>query len=1423
MGRHHSTSRMKSRRKKTILNIERLELRALLTSAPITGFGINGDSLSDEYLHETYDYSRNWNELLSDLKGVNFGAKGDFFEPRRNGSFEYNWARYAGTSSTLLQTGQHTGLAAQINQGKVSHAILAIGQNDYAPWTDAYINIAFGLWSAADIKSYADSVVANITTALTTLYETNVHLVMSNIVDYGIAPVTRENYTPAQRDAATNAILAVNQRLAVLADSLNVPLIDLNGVAQKFYGTSSNPTDSWRIGGVRINNVAGVDSTNAFVDDGIHPHTVVQAQMANTFLTAFNVAYGTPVDLFTERQSVEAAGLTFSSNTLNYDPVPFIKRPNNSAPVITGVGGAAVPYTRNAPAVPVATAAVVNDADNLNFAVGTLTARISNNATASDRLSIANVGNGAGQIGVNGSNVSYGGTVIGTFSGGDGSNPLQILLNAKADKVAVQALVRRISFNTAGSSTSNATRTVSFTLADGDGGVSTAVSQDVTISDGGNRAPVLDATANPTLGSLLEGATNPSGISVAAMVVNGSITDADGAAVEAIAITALNSSLGTWQYRLSGGMTWLSIDAPSINSQTNELALLLGSTAQLRLLPFANLNGLLSNGITFRAWDMSHGSEGEYVILASTGGATAFSSASDTVAIEVQAVNDAPSFRAGDGTVFTDVGSSDVAFSAALQPDGKVVFAGYSSGGINLDFALVRYNADGSLDDSFGNGGMVTTDLERETNEARSIKIQNDGKLIVGGYTYSSDTHDFALVRYNTDGSLDTSFGTGGIVITDFGDSDWLWSTAIQVDGKIVIGGYTESLDVDRFVLARYSIDGTLDQAFGNGGIVTTEVDSGASYGYSVAIQPDGKILLAGEAFRANQYDFALVRYNSNGSLDNGFGTNGKVLVDIGFQDKTGSMVVQPDGKIVVAGRDVSDFVILRFNIDGTLDSAFGNGGKVITDFGGMSDYAYSVMLQSDGKIIAAGDSNSFGLQQVSFVMARYTPNGSLDMNFGNDGKVILTGDTYGTGFSGVLQPDGRIVFGGMTSIETTADFHAMRYNADGSPDKTFGTSPSTLGSSISYSENASPVVLDSDVSISDPELSAANNFNGATLTLARSGGANPQDLFSATGTLGALSQGANLIVGGSVIGTVTTNSGGLLKLTFNAGATNVLVNSAMRQIAYANASDAPPNSLEIDWSFSDGNSGSQGTGGALAATGKTTINIDSVPDPPVARNNLFGVKKDRPTELDVLGNDFDPDGAVTLTILRVGTPVGGSVRILENGRLLFTPDSGYIGKATFNYAVIDNTGLESNTADVTIQVADTPYQNPNNQYDVDGDLTISPLDVLAIVNLLNSQGASLPVEGLPGPPNFVDVNGDNRVDPLDVLELINRINSQGNGQGNGEGESPLGTPLPAYAWYGPLQATSDRSDDDSKRLAERTWKDPDLVDCVLAELAYLI
>jgi hypothetical protein len=148
---------------------------------------------------------------------------------------------------------------------------------------------------------------------------------------------------------------------------------------------------------------------------------------------------------------------------------------------------------------------------------------------------------------------------------------------------------------------------------------------------------------------------------------------------------------------------------------------------------------------------------------------------------------------------------------------------------------------------------------------------------------------------------------------------------------------------------------------------------------------------------------------------------------------------------------------------------------------------------------------------------------------------------------------------------------------------------------------------LDSDAVVLDPELSSSN-FSGATLTLARSGGANSQDLFSATGTLGALTQGGNLVVDGTMIGTVTTNSSGTLVLTFNSTATNALVNSAIQQIAYANSSDAPPSNVQINWTFSDGNNGAQGTGGALTATGNVVVNITAVNDAPTLNTVTTGL-----------------------------------------------------------------------------------------------------------------------------------------------------------------------------------------------------------------------
>ncbi len=888
-------------------------------------------------------------------------------------------------------------------------------------------------------------------------------------------------------------------------------------------------------------------------------------------------------------------------------------------------------------------------------------------------------------------------------------------------------------------------------------------------------APILDASASPSFGSVLEDAPDPSEMTIAAIVTDGSITDPDGTALEAIAITSLNTNLGNWQYRLEGSSTWLTINASLINSQTNELALLLGPTAQLRLLPFVDLNGSLSDGITFRAWDMSNGSQGQYVILSNTGGNTAFSTERDTVRVSVSKSNDPPTFRAGAGKVVTDLGStSDIAYSVAVQPDGKIIIAGLTNNSDNTDIALVRYLPNGSLDLDFGNGGKVTVGFGMSYDHGQSLALQPDGKIVVAGYKVEGIHSDFVLLRFDVNGTLDSTFGTNGKVITDFGTgNDEGQSVTIQPDGKIVVAGYNSS----DFALARYLSDGSLDLGFGTSGKVTTDFGS-SDEAYGVTMQSDGKILLAGRRYGTGGKGIALARYHADGSLDTSFGVGGLVTTSVGtVGDAAYSIALQSDGKIVVGGRShngtANDFVLLRYSTDGVLDPQFGTEGKVITDIAQDSDIGFSLAIQRDGKILLGGSIYNGNASEMAIV--RYHADGTLDSAFGNSGKVITSIGANGSQAWGIsVQLDGKILLVGSSSSGMNSDIALVRYKENGSLDTRFASPKNTLGDTVLYTEGSSPVILDDNVSVFDAELSSANDFSGAVLTLERSLGANSQDLFSATGTLGVLVQGHGLVVSGNTIGNVTTNSGGRLILTFNHQATGALVDATMRQIAYSNASSNPPDSVEIRWIFNDVNDGSQGSGGIMSVADSVIVNITNRNDAPIANPDTFIVKKNSSQLLDVLGNDVDLDGTLNpASVVIKNSPFGGTATAQANGKILFAPTPGFVGNASFRYAVSDNEGKESNSAEVTVQVVESPYQNPKNKYDVDDDQYVSPLDVLVVVNLINAKGPSLPVDGLPGPPNYVDVNGDNRVDPLDALEVINYINLRDFGTGEGEAVLP--------------------------------------------------
>jgi uncharacterized delta-60 repeat protein len=324
-----------------------------------------------------------------------------------------------------------------------------------------------------------------------------------------------------------------------------------------------------------------------------------------------------------------------------------------------------------------------------------------------------------------------------------------------------------------------------------------------------------------------------------------------------------------------------------------------------------------------------------------------------------------------------DAGQNSNAYALAIQRDGKLVAAGYEDDSDRFPFALVRYNANGTLDGSFGRGGKVRTLLGSNA-VAYALAIQQDGKLVAAGVAYSSGNRsNFALVRYNANGTLDRSFGRGGKVMTSMGGVGWGASAlAIQQDGKLVAAGSSGH----RFALVRYNANGTLDRSFGRGGKVMTSVGAGGRAS-ALAIQQDGKLVAAGHSTGGNGFKagLALVRYNPNGTLDGSFGQGGKVTTP-SWHSNASALAIQPDGKLVAAG--TRGFALVRFNPNGTLDRSFGRGGTVMSIGSGAND-ADALAIQQDGKLVAAG-----GGSRGTFALVRFNPNGTLDRSFGRGGRV---------------------------------------------------------------------------------------------------------------------------------------------------------------------------------------------------------------------------------------------------------------------------------------------------------------------------------------------------------------------------------------------------------------------------------------------------
>src|SRR5437867_955577 len=414
--------------------------------------------------------------------------------------------------------------------------------------------------------------------------------------------------------------------------------------------------------------------------------------------------------------------------------------------------------------------------------------------------------------------------------------------------------------------------------------------------------------------------------------------------------------------------------------------------------------------------------------------------------------------------------------------------------------------AGGDLDPTFGTGGMVMTDLSRSTDIANAVAVQADGKLIVVGQTYKNNDfsgEDFVVTRYNTDGTLDTTFGRGGKVRTDFpGLAAVPSAVVIQPDGKIVVAGGAFPLFTfaGNFEVVRYNSNGSLDTSFGSGGIVTTTFPQG-SYAFAVALQSDGKIIAAGTVFvdfnpgDMSNTDFALARYNPDGSLDTTFGNGGTVTTDfLGNEDDVFSVLIQPDGKIIAVGSANSpvnyyDFAAARYLANGTLDSTFGTGGKVSTDFGDHNfDQARSAALQSDGRIVAAGFAISQNGLSQNFAVARYTSNGVLDTTFSRDGITQIDfGSCCQSAYQVLLQSDGKIITVGYANTEDSdSDFLLARLNPRGSLDTTFGVGGKVRTSFGDLNGGANGAALQSDGKIVAVGFQATATNRFAEFALAR-------------------------------------------------------------------------------------------------------------------------------------------------------------------------------------------------------------------------------------------------------------------------------------------------------------------------------------------------
>lgn len=379
------------------------------------------------------------------------------------------------------------------------------------------------------------------------------------------------------------------------------------------------------------------------------------------------------------------------------------------------------------------------------------------------------------------------------------------------------------------------------------------------------------------------------------------------------------------------------------------------------------------------------------------------------------------------GVAATTIGTGNAdLFDMAIAPGGKLVAVGLAQG---QGYAVARYNADGSLDTTFGTLGI---EIIPSTGGAHHVAIQSDGKIVLAGDTNGAPDQT-VVIRLNDSGALDPTFGTGGKVTFDNGGGT---SLAIDSAGRILVAASGKDIE-------RLNTDGTLDTTFGANGIAAAGVSTGNSSGFEITradIQPDGKIVLSGYGLsmvsNTLTYEITVARLNADGTPDTSFGSVGAVSTSLRGMDDGFAEVIQPDGKIVIGGASFRppnasgyDLALLRFDADGALDNSFGTGGTVVDTFGTDNSEIDDLLVQPNGEIVAAGQAQGLA------ALFRFNADGSLDSGFGNGGVAlgsdqgIPSGRNFGEGQAVVQQASGNYVLGGIAG--SPDDFALERFTGE--------------------------------------------------------------------------------------------------------------------------------------------------------------------------------------------------------------------------------------------------------------------------------------------------------------------------------------------------------------------------------------------------------